>query len=95
MENAFTLCNMFPTVPSQNLCCQSVLFMNPSTSALNTLKTPQKLKFSKSRNGFWVKSSSASSTDVGGREDSMVKEHVNPIYSPTPSNRPTRTPHSG
>lgn len=97
MENVFTLCNMFPTVASQNLSYQSVVFINPNTYAVNPLKKPQRLKFSKSRNAFWVKSSSssASSTDVGGFEESMVKEHVNPIYLTTPPNRSTRTPHSG
>ncbi|KAI5669299.1 hypothetical protein M9H77_19152 [Catharanthus roseus] len=87
MVNACILCNPFPTVRSKS----------PNSSAANELKQQQKLKFSKPRVQFSVKSSAAGSTSVGERDESKIKEPVKdkPIYERTPSNRPTRTPHSG
>lgn len=58
-----------------------------------------RLKFEGKRRLSVVKSipkaeiNDSSTVEVKATED--VKEIVNPVYVPTPSNRPLRTPHSG
>ncbi|KAF3640213.1 transcription factor R2R3-MYB [Capsicum annuum] len=51
-----------------------------------------KLRCSKSRNACVVIKAVAGADDTTKNDN---KEPVKPVYSPTPSNRPLRTPHSG
>nr|GEV90386.1 tocopherol cyclase [Tanacetum cinerariifolium] len=77
-------------------CCAQILWMRSQLSDYGLVfnKIPMVTKF---HHRYGVKSKAQVYNVESTRQDDVVvkNEILNPVYMPTPSNRPTRTPHSG
>ncbi|CAN4128200.1 unnamed protein product [Withania somnifera] len=94
MDSIYSFFTISPISRTRTDCATSIangeFFPGSKLKNLNThSSTTLKLQCQKSRNACIVKA-------VAGADDATNKNgNKEPVYSPTPSNRPLRTPHSG